>query len=637
MPDPVLVTNPARPREHGSGFVIRLLDGDGGAHVLTCAHVVRSLGADGLRVADQPAQVVVDLGAQGIDLAVLSVAGMTEPAPLLLGRGTVGAQVELLGVEPAGGGPLSVPHRGRLAASSLTALAGRNRPAWHLELTDGSIEGGHSGGPVIDVTSGRVVGVISMGPDQRGGRDGVAVAIENLKVWAEAPPIAPAARRPHVDDPDSSTAGTSDDELLPHMIRPRRQVWILAGVGAAVAVGAVALVISQWPAARSSTSPAVDASLPPCAIPDLRDGFEAAPVADWCPDALVGDVTCAREFDDRSKITGHCRGTDAVGEWSARDGTGAERWSARFAEAGRFPTAVFVQTKVLTSGAQDRTELTRGVRAGTPPLDASHRELSCKRDGTFASVVRDRADLARPDVEVELTVPGGVLTCAITVTDPAGPLALASTDRATSCSIDEQTVTGQFAIDTYKRLLSAEVQIRACNLPVLPALASCGDSKKSEGEECDPGRETAACDGDCTLRKCGDGYLNTLAGEQCDDRGETARCNADCTLARCGDGVVNRTAREACDPARVRATPGDSATCDDDCSKPECGDAHVNVKAGEACEPPRVGGALTNTVDCDTDCTRPRCNDRILNLAAGEGCEPPAPRVCSKTCQPLSP
>ncbi len=57
---------------------------------------------------------------------------------------------------------------------------------------------------------------------------------------------------------------------------------------------------------------------------------------------------------------------------------------------------------------------------------------------------------------------------------------------------------------------SEQVEIDA---PVGP---SCGDAVHDQGEACDTGGDTKACDGDCTAPECGDGYLNAEAGEECD-------------------------------------------------------------------------------------------------------------------------
>ena len=44
----------------------------------------------------------------------------------------------------------------------------------------------------------------------------------------------------------------------------------------------------------------------------------------------------------------------------------------------------------------------------------------------------------------------------------------------------------------------------------------CGDGIHQAWEVCDDGHDTAACDSDCTVPVCGDGYQNDAAGEGCD-------------------------------------------------------------------------------------------------------------------------
>lgn len=62
----------------------------------------------------------------------------------------------------------------------------------------------------------------------------------------------------------------------------------------------------------------------------------------------------------------------------------------------------------------------------------------------------------------------------------------------------------------------------------------CGDGVRQWQEECDQGSDTAACDADCTLAECGDGWVNG-ASEQCED-GNTV--GGDGCSARCRDEPV---------------------------------------------------------------------------------------------------
>jgi cysteine-rich repeat protein len=99
---------------------------------------------------------------------------------------------------------------------------------------------------------------------------------------------------------------------------------------------------------------------------------------------------------------------------------------------------------------------------------------------------------------------------------------------------------------------------------------------------------------------CGDGKWNRSFGEECDGLndgktvGDTAKCNKNCTLAKCGDVYTNVAAGEACDVG------GESKACDSDCTKPECGDGHWN-RVLEECD----DGNKIETDGCKSDCTTP--------------------------------
>jgi hypothetical protein len=638
MADPVLVTNPARPRDHGSGFVIRRLDG-AGAQVVTCSHVVRALGAEGLQVAGQPARVIVDLVGDGVDLAVLAVPGLTELAPLELQRGTVGEAVELHGFEPAGGGPVAFPHRGRLASQSLTALAGKNRPAWHLELEDGEIEGGHSGGPVISRRTGRVVGVIAMGPDQKGGKDGVAVAIENLRVWKETPPIAPA--RPRTDDGSSSGAIVPPDSSgLPWR-------WIVIGGGSLLLAGVIAVL--AW---RRSPAAPVGAG---CAIPDIGDSFERVAIDDWCPATVTGAPACLRRFDDGTVVTGTCVGSRASGTWKAVDAQGQTRWEAHFDERSERRTGTWMLKRSMESGAVVTVTTqfdVAGLAGSTAPRAVRTEEWRCALPGVGERALVF-ADTGAPTSQVTLQVGAASIECTV---HQVGPV-----PTAAECRGRGLTVTGPAGLQAYYLIRSKRAEIERCEPFTLPDLPRCGDGKQDDGEECDDGAQTEACTDRCTRSRCGDGIVNRADREACDPGGpvDVESCDRDCTAVACGDGILNTAAHEVCEPPpragtsrcetnclaprcgdriRNRAlgetcdTGGDSKTCDRDCTPVKCGDRLLNA-AVEACDPPPAVG----TAACEINCLAPRCGDKIVNAALGEECDggPRCTTACKKSPGPI--
>src|SRR5690606_4472568 len=111
---------------------------------------------------------------------------------------------------------------------------------------------------------------------------------------------------------------------------------------------------------------------------------------------------------------------------------------------------------------------------------------------------------------------------------------------------------------------------------------------------------TESCDSDCTIAACGDGTVNpefevdlledtsTLPGEQCDPgtgttgnnkraTSDTATCNRDCSVPRCGDAYANAAAGEVCDDVFISNGPKpNTADCDSDCTQPACGDGVRN-------------------------------------------------------------
>jgi len=168
----------------------------------------------------------------------------------------------------------------------------------------------------------------------------------------------------------------------------------------------------------------------------------------------------------------------------------------------------------------------------------------------------------------------------------------------------------------------------------------CGNGNVDSGEKCDEEADSDAANNhhdacivlsstECFEATCGDGYIwnEDCEGddcETCDTEGESAACNGDCTEARCGDGKRNQKAGEACDDGE-----NDTENCDSDCTVPRCGDGHTNEAIGEACDDGNV-----ETANCNANCTAPVCGDEIINEAAGEQCDTGGPTAfCNENCQ----
>lgn len=159
--------------------------------------------------------------------------------------------------------------------------------------------------------------------------------------------------------------------------------------------------------------------------------------------------------------------------------------------------------------------------------------------------------------------------------------------------------------------------------------ATCGDGLLWEGVEfCDDGLDNGLptrCSLDCsgiTSATCGNGTLE--GDEACDDAGESDACDPDCSVATCGDGFTNPTAGEVCDDGERNGSP---LACAIDCAgvtPPVCGNSVL--EPGEQCD----DGDETET--CDLDCSRPVCGDGLVNALAGEACDPGEDPTCLSDC-----
>lgn len=77
-----------------------------------------------------------------------------------------------------------------------------------------------------------------------------------------------------------------------------------------------------------------------------------------------------------------------------------------------------------------------------------------------------------------------------------------------------------------------------CEVTVIPTAPVCGNNQVEGTEECDDGDGNdndgvlGGCRGDCTLIKCGDSILDTLAGETCDDGNLVTNdgCDSNCKI-----------------------------------------------------------------------------------------------------------
>ena len=172
--------------DFGTGFVIH--QDEQTTYVLTCAHVVDKVGgSDKVKAAGHSATVEAIGDTDGCDVAVLTVEDkLTKLPPLKLGavgaKGrefvTAGFHNNIIRVRQLAG------IWGELGGMQIIAREGDRTRAWNLEISDDSeheLKAGYSGSPVVDKTTGCVLGVIAQ---LTGQGKGLAISIEALgKVW----------------------------------------------------------------------------------------------------------------------------------------------------------------------------------------------------------------------------------------------------------------------------------------------------------------------------------------------------------------------------------------------------------------------------------------------------------------------
>ncbi len=170
-----------------------------------------------------------------------------------------------------------------------------------------------------------------------------------------------------------------------------------------------------------------------------------------------------------------------------------------------------------------------------------------------------------------------------------------------------------------------DVDETGCEVGGPPPGVDCGNGTPDEGEQCDDGGESAACDADCTLVECGDGTRNVTAGEECDDGNTTADdgCSATCQSEAVGPENDN-----CASPISVR--DGETGFNNND--------AGTDGPADQACnftlDDDQVGSDIwfCYQATCDGEAVVSLCGSRYdTKLAVYTGCDcPPADLIkCS--------
>jgi len=249
---------------------------------------------------------------------------------------------------------------------------------------------------------------------------------------------------------------------------------------------------------------------------------------------LGADMTCA-VMSDR---TVSCRGYNVMGQL----GTGSTAASDQ-------------TTPVNVSGVASVRQATAGYQHACVLFDSG--EVRCWGDNRRFQAGNDSTNTSEPTaVSVDTLIAARSITAS----------------EHTSCAVDETgvakcwgaSVAGSAMDRRMPTTLGTLIRVREVHagrahqcMRVVSNYVHCvGDN--SEGQLGDGSRVTSATTVQVlglpapvsgVTPSCGDRFINNT--ELCDDGAETARCNADCTLSRCGDGTLNVSAGETCE------SPGD--------------------------------------------------------------------------------
>jgi hypothetical protein len=187
----ILITSSDSSRkDFGTGFVIH--QDQKATYVLTCAHVVRDVGGqENLRIYSNAVEVIALGEDDGFDLAILKVKGLLNKSKLSLSvSGKEGQSFSVAGYYKQGPATLSSEISGKLVNRKVLVSKQREAEtnAWDLEIEGKHrLQPGYSGSPVVDKTSGKVLGVAIQRLGE--GQTGLAISIEALeKIWSEMPP-----------------------------------------------------------------------------------------------------------------------------------------------------------------------------------------------------------------------------------------------------------------------------------------------------------------------------------------------------------------------------------------------------------------------------------------------------------------
>ncbi|MFZ2727346.1 MAG: trypsin-like peptidase domain-containing protein [Methylococcaceae bacterium] len=202
----VFITSAESNGAFGTGFVF--LKQDNYSYILTCAHVLEDINANEIGISKkiklegitEHIEVIACGSIETIDLAVLKIKNLQNPALTLMNLGREGLEISIAGLSDFDGFKRKrITLDGTLATSlDLTLEGGSYNQAWYLKMDtiekEHGLDAGYSGSPVVLKDRNIVIAVTS---NQRRRKDegqydecerGYAVSISNLlKIWKDIP------------------------------------------------------------------------------------------------------------------------------------------------------------------------------------------------------------------------------------------------------------------------------------------------------------------------------------------------------------------------------------------------------------------------------------------------------------------
>lgn len=173
--------------DFGSGFVI-LRTGET-AYIVTCAYVIRKIGADNILVNKEESEVVITGDSKDLDLAVIKAEVFPGNAILssrLTGFPESGQKIDSSGfkaIDDERKSFLKQDLEGVLVGPTQVIANAPYKPArsWKFSLLKGDIEDGYIGSPIVEPETNAVLGIISQRTDEG---EGIAISIEQLdRIW----------------------------------------------------------------------------------------------------------------------------------------------------------------------------------------------------------------------------------------------------------------------------------------------------------------------------------------------------------------------------------------------------------------------------------------------------------------------